>query len=183
MRGTLQRHLPEPRPLLSVFAAIAGLVYSWSILASFYMLPSWLFYLGTGQLAAVYAYMLLAAFADSLLLFVVVVMADVVLLRWLLGGARFAARSLVIVLGLLVSVISRLDMLRHVPPGEAFAEGEPRWWLLTAAFVALLVVAVQSSARLGRLLGGLAERSTIFLLIYMPLTLIAAVAVIWRLVV
>ena len=182
MRGRFHPRLPEPRRLLSAFAAIVGLVYSWSILASFYMLPSWLYYLGTGQLAAVYAYTFLAAFAESLLFLVVVVVADVVLLRWLLGEAHFAARSLVIVLVLLVSGTMRLSMLKHVPPGEAFAQGELRWWLLTAAILGLLVLAVQRSRGFGRLLEALADRSRIFLLIFMPLTLIAAAAVAWRLI-
>ncbi len=162
---------------MKAYAVIVFLIYSWTLLVSFYRFPSWILYLTVNQILTVYAYNFSLNFLES-----VFILGGVFLLDWtvfliLKEKNEFAARSIIVSTVVLASVMGRLFLFQDYNEAPAFVESEPQWWGIIALLTlpgAALLAKVQ---RVRTALENFAERAVVFLYIYLPVSFIALLAV------
>lgn len=172
-------HLPEWRSLIGVYAVAVFLAYSWTLLASFWKVPSWLFYLKIGEILSVYAYAFVLNFAESLLLLLLMVLIGLLLPRRLWND-RFKTLGTLWIIVLLGSIMLRLYTNRAPEYWEGFVYDQGTWWGVTLLIGSVFSFAFSQVAWLRRALEGLVDRLVVFLYLYLPLTAIAMLVVFAR---
>ncbi len=60
------KRLPPFSDILSVYAVIATMLFAWSILLFIWYLPSWLHFMGVGDLIGIFSYVMASSFIESL---------------------------------------------------------------------------------------------------------------------
>lgn len=175
----LSGRLPVKTSLYNVYALIVTLVFSWTLLASFWKLPSWLFYLNLGQVASVYAYALTFDFIESVLLLTGFILFSLVLPAacW---REKFISRSAMLLIVGMASVILSAFQFRDPDVYQQFVAVNGIWWLVTMGIALPLVWLAGRVRWLGRALEVIADRCIIFLFIYMPLTILSIAVVLVR---
>ncbi len=172
--------LPNRQNILGVYAVIVFLVYSWTLVTSFYKLPSWMFYLTVGQILSVYAYSFSVDFLESILVLAGVLILDLTLFLALRNMAEFQSRSILMVLGVLISSMLRLILFPDYEQIEMFLSGELTWWAISVPVVLVAAVAVSKIEWARKILEGVAERAAVFLYIYLPLSFVSLLVVLIR---
>jgi len=181
MINRLLSRLPARQHIVNVFATAAFIVYGWTIYASFWKIPSWMFYLKLDEIFSVYAYSFLVNFVESALL-----TAGLVFLGFFLSDNLWKDGFLsASVITLAISVGSALLHMRlYENPNQrvGFIDSQLRWWGMTIliTFVASFVFARVPWLR--RVSENLADRFVVFLYIYIPLTMLSLGLVIFRIV-
>lgn len=179
LKDKLFAHLPDRRSALGVYATAVFLVYGWTLLASFWKVPSWLYFLRVGDILSVYAYSFVIDFAESLLLLGMMLAIGLLLpKRW--WNAHFAAHGALWVTVLLGSAMIRLYTNRSPDSWESFVSGQGMWWGVTLLLALALSLVVSAIPFLRRGLETLADRLVVFLYLYLPLTALALVVVFIR---
>jgi len=177
--NNLITRLPERRSILGVYATAVFLVYSWTLLASFWKVPSWMFFLRISDILSVYAYSFVIDFAESLLLLGLVLFVGVLLpKRW--WNAQFTAKGALWIIVLMVSIMLRLYTNRSPDRWEDFVHNQGIWWGTTFLLAFTLNFLVSRFNWIRKGLEGLADRLVVFLYIYLPLTIVAIVVVFAR---
>jgi len=118
--------------------------------------------------------------AESILALTGVLFLEFTLFLTLKNRGEFQARSILVVLVVLISSMLRLALFRTYQDIEAFLSGESIWWAITLPLGMLLAVFAPKSKRIRNILEGIAERTTVFLYIYPPLSFISLIVVIAR---
>ena len=172
--------LPDRQSILGVYALIVTLVYSWTLFTSFYKLPSWMFYLTISQILSVYAYSFSMDLAESILALTGVLFLEFTLFLTLKNREEFQARSILVILVVLISSMLRLALFQTYEDIGAYLSNELIWWAITLPLGMLLAVFAPKSKRIRNILEGIAERAIIFLYIYLPLSFISLIVVIVR---
>jgi hypothetical protein len=173
--------LPSRRNILGVYAVIVFLVYSWTLVTSFYKLPSLLFYLNVGQVLSVYyAYNFSVDFLDSILALAGVLVLDLTLFLALQNAEEFQSRSIIVVLTVLISSAVRLILFPDYEDISGFLNGESTWWAISLPLGFLVAVGVSKIQWARKILDGIAERAVVFLYIYLPLSLVSLLVVLIR---
>jgi hypothetical protein len=177
---SLSARLPDSRNVTGLYAVIVCLVYSWTLFTSFYKLPAWMFYLNLGEIASIYAYAFLFDLVESILLLLVVLFFEFTLFLFLKNREELQTRAVVMAFALLCSMAVRLALFKDYEEMGGFVNDEPAWWGFAIAVSMLCSVLVSKSRLLRSIVGGFTERAVIFLYIYLPLSLLSVVIVIWR---
>lgn len=173
--------LPASRSVVGLYAVIVCLVYSWTLFTSFYKLSAWMFYLNLSEIASIYAYAFLFDLAESFLLLALVLSIELALLLNVLKNRdEFQTRAVIFVFVLLCSMAIRLALFKDYEDVNAFVNGETAWLVLATVISILSGVAASKNLLFRRFVDGFADRAVIFLYIYVPLSLISGVVVIWR---
>jgi hypothetical protein len=178
--GRFRERLPGKQVLLNVYSVIVFMVYTWTMAASFWKLPSWMFYLNPGQIVSIYAYSFMFDFAETVLLMVFCLLVCVPLFAFWGVKEGFQSRSVTILMILLGSSMLRLTLYRDPEYREDFVNGQLLWWGISIFFSTVLGWAVPKISWLKSSLETLADKTVIFLFIYLPLTVISFIAVIIR---
>ena len=177
----LIQRLPNAQHIWKVFAVIVTLVYSWTLFTSFYKLPSWMFYLTISQIMSIYAYSFSVNLAESILALMGVMFLEFTLFFALRGDREgFQSRSILVILVVLISSMLRLVLYKTYEDVGAFLSGELMWWAVTISLGLLIAVFAPKIIWVRKILDGIAERATVFLYIYLPLSLISLIVVIAR---
>lgn len=181
LKTKLFARLPERRSILGVYATAVFLVYGWTLLASFWKVPSWLYFLRIGDILSVYAYAFVIDFAESLLLLGLMLSVGLLLPQsW--WNAQFASKGVLWVTVLMGSAMVRLYTNRSPDSWESIVSGQRLWWGLTLLLALLLSLVVSYVPFLRRGLENLADRLVVFLYLYLPLTALALIVVFARVV-
>jgi len=170
---------PDKANIVNLFATAAFLVYGWTLYASFWKVPSWIYFLRLNEIFSVYAYSFIVNFLESILLTL-----GLVLLGYFLSGNLwkdgFLAGSVVMLIVIVGSALVHMRIYDDPNLRVSFISSQLRWWLVTfgiafgASFISVRV------AWLRRSLETLADRFTVFLYIYLPLTVLSLAIVIAR---
>jgi hypothetical protein len=162
--------------LYPVYAIIVILVYGWTIYWSFWKLPSWMDFLPLGGIAAIYCYLLMSNFLESLLALLGVVIVSLILPpKWF--REIFVSRASVLAASVLISFMVFESHFNK--PAEYFHE-LPVYLIPIIllggilAFLAGWIPIIRKGVEI------LAENAVIFLYISVPLSLLALVVVIAR---
>lgn len=173
----LRKRLPPLTDILPVFAITAVLFYGWSIVVFLWKLPGYLFFLTLGEIAVIFCYELITNLAESLALMAVLLLAAALLPPRALKDS-FAVRGSTIALGFIASLIFIIHLATNRLGPAAYW---PLWFLAVALAGLALAWIASSIGWAGRAVAGLTDRLIIFLFILLPLSAIALVVVLVRL--
>lgn len=178
LRRTLSARFPDSQSILLVFAAVSLVFYGWTIVSSAWKLNSWLNNLNVWEILSLFSYLFIWNFLES-----VAVLAGLLGLSTLLPGKflkeKFVVRGVIVAFCLIGSMMLQLKLYTDGMRGRV-VDSLGLWWFITV--VALTVLAwVLPKWRAGEtLVQEFADRSTVFLYIFMPLTAIGFLVIVFR---
>lgn len=177
MNSFLKR-LPTWAQIIPVYAVIVLVIYTWTILWFFWKVPSWLFYLNTGEILTMLAYSLATNLAESLLVLCgPLFLAFILPRKWFQDV--FVARGAAICLaglGYMIFLANQFQTKEDYPTLSL----EPWSFVLALVGIALLVYLSGRISLLKKVLELVADRVTIFVYILLPLSIISLVVVLVR---
>jgi hypothetical protein len=173
--------LPDRRSILGVYATAVFLVYSWTLFASFWKVPSWLFFLNLSEILSIYAYSFVIDFAESLaLLFFMLLVGMLLPRRW--WNAQFTTMGVVWLMVLMGSTMIRLYTNRTPDGWEEFVYHQWAWWGPTLLFGLTLSFIFSYVSWLRKGLENFVDRLIVFLYLYLPLTALSVIVVLARII-
>ena len=179
--GKFIARLPDRRSILGVYATAVFLVYSWTLFASFWKVPSWLFFLNISEILSVYAYSIVIDFAESLtLLFLVLLVGMLLPRRW--WNAKFTTMGAVWIAVLMGSIMIRLYTNRTPDGWEEFIYTQWAWWGPSLLLGLTLSFIFSHVSWLRKWLENLVDRLIVFLYLYLPLTVLSVIVVLARII-
>lgn len=177
----LSARMPDRGAVLSVYSVLVCLLYSWTLFASFFALPSWIFFLDIVQLASLYSYSFILNFVESIFALIIVLFVEFIGVN-IVGVRRedFRPRSVMYIIILLASSVIRLYNLKGYEGITKFLDGEAVWWIGAFGTAIVMAVVAPRISWLRTALEGFADRAVVFLYIYLPLSLISLAIVMMR---
>ncbi len=164
--------LPTRGELIPVAAVCLTAIHGWSVVATLVQLPSWSLYLNAWEMASAFAYGQLVAFVESALLLCLLVILAAALPAFF--RPEFVAQST-----LLVAAIILWTAFVH-PPSSLAPRAYPFLLPIAGALTAVSRPLFRLSPALHRVTVEIAERSTVFLYIYLPIVAISLLIVLAR---
>lgn len=180
IRNFIYKRFPDQQNLLGVYAIIVFLVYSWMLFTSFYKLPSWVMHFTIAEILSIYAYAFSLNFFESIFVLIILLFLDYTFFLPLTNKNEFQARSILFASILLASSMRRLMLFQEYSDVAAFVSGEFTWWAITIAICLPVSVFAPKIAKVRDVIRDLADRTSIFLYIYLPLSFISIIVVVIR---
>ncbi len=172
----LSRRLPGFHDILPVYAVVVFMVYGWTLFTYFRYLHYWIDFLNVSEIFAIFCYSMLADLAESLFILFVLLGICAILPPQFLKD-RFVVRGTLAVICVLGSI---LVFLNDFPDLNDYLLTLLPW---TAATIFVAALAAFVSARSGfvaRAVMWLSDSMIIFLYIFMPVTALSFVVVLFR---
>ncbi|MBC7875871.1 MAG: hypothetical protein H7Y59_01760 [Anaerolineales bacterium] len=176
----LAERFPDTQNILSIYAVIVSLIYSWTLITSFYKIPSWLFFLTIGQIFSIYAYSFFINLIESILMLIGILLLEYTIFYPLKKRNEFQSRSILMVVFMLSSSMIRLLLYKSYESSGAFVSGELTWWILTLLLGIFFATIIPKSERLKNVIEGIAERLIILLYVYIPFSILSLIIIIIR---
>lgn len=173
----LKSRLPASSAILPVFAVISFLVYGWTLVIFFWKIPSWLMFLTLGEIFANLAYAMTAALLESLVILGLFLLGYILLPATMMKDV-FVTRGTVAALIGLGSVM--LYMYRFSEVGYAFLDKLPLWTLSSLALTLILTFLAPRLQFIVRFAAWISDRVTVFVYIFLPISALSLLVVIYR---
>lgn len=181
MLNRLKQKAPTRQEVLPVFSTILFVVFSWMFLQFFLQVPSWIFYMDTGRLLVMFAYVVSYSLLESLLLLGFLIVLCLVLPRRMFKEQFIAIGTVQVLVVSVITLVIRQEIM-------IFQKFE-LLKLLSIPIVALAIILLsiyligftfRRYTPLRRLVESFAERMTAFAYLYLPLGLLGTALVIAR---
>ncbi len=163
------KKIPRWEQVIPVYAVIVMMVYVWSLFQYFWRLSSWLNFSTLGQVGGIYVYTVAVNFVESLLVLLVLLALSVVLpAAWFSDEfvVKGSTLTLLVLGGLMLFNQTLFEDILHpsilLPKVLAFA-----------AVTAFLVFLFGRIVFLKKMMEEIANRMTVFLYLWMPITAIS----------
>ncbi len=169
----LTSRLPTVQQLAAVYSVIVLIVYGWTIYWYLWKLPSWLYFMTLGEMLVAFSYAMVVNILESLLVLLLPVLLCFLLPR-LWFREQFVARGAMLVIPSLVALMKYLTVitrLQALPPGLGWMTA------LVTIGIAFLVFLTGRIVFLRKVMEEIANRATIFLYIFMPISLVSILVV------
>lgn len=170
------KKIPRWEQVIPVYAVIVMMVYVWSLFQYFWRLSSWLNFSTLGQVGGIYVYTVAVNFVESLLVLLVLLALSAVLpAAWYSDEfvVKGSTLTLLVLGGLMVFNQTLLEDVLHpsilLPKVLAFA-----------AVTAFLVFLFGRVGFLKKTMEEVANRMTVFLYLWMPITAISILVLLTR---
>ena len=170
------KKIPRWEQIIPVYAVIVMMVYVWSLFQYFWRLSSWLNFSTLGQVGGIYVYTAAVNFIESLLILLALLVLSVILpSKWFYEQfvVKGSALTLLTLGGLMLFNQTLFEDILHpsilLPKLLAFA-----------AVVVLLIFLFGRIGFLKKTMEELANRMTVFLYIWMPITAISVLVLLVR---
>jgi hypothetical protein len=173
----LKSRLPPSSAIFPVFAVISFLVYGWTLVIFFWKLPSWLMFLTLDEILVNLAYAMTAALLESLVILALLLLLCIVLPAAMMRDV-FVTRGAVAALIGLGSIM--LYMYRFSEVGYSFLDDLLLWTLSSLALTLLLTFLAPRLNFLVRLAAWTSDRVTVFVYLFLPLSALSLLVVIYR---
>ena len=172
----IKSKLPTRQEAFAVFSVAVFITFTWAIYRMFYQVPSWLFYLNLKNILMISAYVVGFAFLESAFLLGFLILLPIVSPQRYFKK-KFVAQSSIILLALTIGALlyqQNIGMLK-------------KWGLVelvifTLAFLVSLTLLIvlfshlfDRFTRVKGIIDALAERLTVFSLIYLPVSILGLV--------
>ena len=170
------KRFPSFNQVISVYAVIAFMLFTWTALLFAWNLPAWLKFVPPSELLAVFSYSIFSSFVESLIvLSILIAICFVLPSRWLRD--EFIRRGTVIAICALSLIMLRSYL--NTSGGARVVTATSLVWVvfLLAVMISLLVTAVPV---LRRAVLGLSDRLLVFLYIWLPLSAVALLVIVFR---
>ena len=174
----IYKRFPPLTQITSVYAIIVLVIYTWTILWSFWKLPSWLNFLSFGEILTIYAYSLTTNLLESLLVLCLPLGLSLILPRKWFSEAFVTCGTVVALLnlGYVAFILIQSQSLDNYPVNIVR--------LVPVIFLASLILSflIGKVKFLVKAIDFFAEQATVFLYITIPLSLISLMVVLARLI-
>jgi len=168
--------IPKLEEIAPVYAVIVMMIYPWSLSRYFWKLSSWILFASVGDLVGLFAYMVVVNLLESILVLLAPLALSILLPRkWFYD--RFTTRGASLVLFGLGFLIY---LNRNLHADDPFPLSLFRWIPAAMVVILVLVFLVDRVGFLRRALDELSGRLTIFLYIFIPVSLVSLVVVLIR---
>jgi hypothetical protein len=169
---------PSRQEIALAFAACVFPVFSWAIVQFLDRLPAWMFYLKPWEIISMFAYTQMFALAESLFLLVLLVGVA------LIAPARFIRERFVALgsAGVLLTALwlvavqyrNEIEFLQQMKP--------PAWaaWALYLASIGIAWGLIVRFESLKQFMDALADRLSILLYVYLPISAVSVLVVVVR---
>jgi hypothetical protein len=168
--------IPKLEDIAPVYAVIVMMIYPWTLSRFFWKLSSWILFASVGDLAALFAYMVVVNLLESIVVLLVPILMSIILpQKWFYD--RFRTRSISLVLfglGYLIYLDKKLYA------DSPFPLTLVRWIPLAVILIVVLVFLVDRVGFFRKVLDELANRLTVFLYISIPISVISLLAILIR---
>ena len=173
-----RRKIPSRDAVLALYAVIVFLIYSWAGLAFAWKVPSWLYFLSLGEIAAVFAYTLVSSLLESTIILSVFLGLALVLPSRLFAD-KFVVRGsiIIIILTFWVAMFNLVTLIQLPTTNDLVSFGTVA--LLT---IALGLVIAERISVLQKILVALGNRLTVFLYFWLPLSALGMLVILFRLI-
>lgn len=177
--GILINRIPDKQSIISVFAVTVFLVYGWTLLTSFWKVPSWLFYMSVGEILSIYAYAFVLAFAECMfILFLLISISFVLPRNW--WKDIFSSIGVVWMLVIESTVMLRLYTIRQPTQWAEFVYDQGPMWGYAVGIGLMVSILVLRFSWLQNVIHGFAKRMVPFLYVYLPISVISLIVVFVR---
>jgi hypothetical protein len=158
-----------------VYAVIVVMIYPWSLLHFFWRLPSWVYFSTLGEIAVIFAYMVVVNLVESILVLLAPILLSIILpQKWFYD--RFITKGTLLILLGLGYLIYFNDHLTV----ESFPLQLVYWTPVVGIVILGLVFLLDRIGFLNKVLGELTNRLIVFLYISIPISLISLLTVLVR---
>ena len=163
------KRLPERSDIISVYSIIAFMIYSWTFITFFFKLSSWVYYLTIGEIANILTYAMVTDLLESILIL------SGLLLLCLLLPPTFLKEDFRIRGTWLSIVFFGTLMVYLVPIFNIRGRGiDPGFWLMVAIVLTLTLTIILSRLSFTRRFAHfIADRMTVFLVVFTPISVIS----------
>lgn len=168
------KKIPARDQVIPVYAVIVTMIYSWSIVFFFWRLPSLLYYSTVGEIGVMFAYMITADFLDSLIILLPLILLCLLLPeKWFFS--RFSTKGVFLSALILGSIFAYGQYYR----AESLSLLLQKTLLAGLVFL-ILTFLLDEIQFMRRLFEGIANRTVVFLYIFLPITAISVLTVLLR---
>lgn len=175
-KSRIASRLPSLGQLTAVYGVIVLMVYGWTIYWYLWKLPSWLYFLTVGELLVTYSYAMVVNLIESLLVLLLPVFLSLLLpIRWF--RERFVAQGVILVVLFLIALMYYLNVIISL---QGFPSG--LGWTVLAAIIVIsfLTFLVGRVGLLRKVVEEIGNRATIFVYIFLPLSVLSIFVVLIR---
>jgi hypothetical protein len=173
-----KKRIPSWGQIAPVYSVIVLMIYSWSTVWFLWKLPSWLFFLNTGEIVIALAYQLATNLVESaVILCAPLVMSLALPKEWF--HDRFVARGAALVI---TGLAYMMYLANQFKTKDDYPSLTLKPWTLVLAIVIILFI-VYLAGRLNlfrKVIEVVSDHAIIFLYISLPLSVISLVVVIFR---
>ncbi|MBE0670164.1 MAG: hypothetical protein IH588_06230 [Anaerolineales bacterium] len=169
------KRFPKIGQILPVYAVGVTTVFSWAIITTVKeIFSNWSLYFGVADILSLFAYVMVGAFLESLLLIFFLLMIGFVLPRKIFLD-KFVLRGTVLIISFLVTI---MYYYTQTPMGEALENTSKLgiFFILTL----ILMTLGESIPIVDKFVNSMANRFVIFLYIYLPVSFISILTIIFR---
>lgn len=176
----LLNRFPKFQQITPVYAVGVAILYTWTTYQAFKAFSTnWSMFLGVGDILSLFAYMLAGNFLESLLLIGALLALSFVLPGRLLTE-KFVARGSILTITFLGSIIAFYLQLSSNLVLDAVLENIGTWIKLFAVPALIVLAAVEWIKGAGGIVELIADRCIVFLYLYLPLTFLSLLLIVWR---
>ncbi len=169
------KRFPKIDQIIPVYAVGVTILFSWAVINTVKdVISKWGLYFGVADILSLFAYVMAGAFLESLLLIFFLLMISFILPQKLFVN-KFVLRGTVLIISFLATI---MYYYTQTPMGEALENTSKLgvFFILTLILMAL----GESIQFVDRFVNSLADRCVIFLYIYLPLSFVSILTVIFR---
>ncbi|HUH95861.1 MAG TPA: hypothetical protein VLZ89_00790 [Anaerolineales bacterium] len=179
MFASLKNRFPSLQQVLAIYGVISLILCGWTLIWFFWKLPSWEFFMTTGEIATVLAYAMATNFLESCTVLLLPLFLCVILpAEWFKDSFLSRASALVVLgLGYIMYISSHIY---SSPNDDSYPTSLVRLIPVIGLLILLLTFVAGRIRFLRRPLEGLADRATIFSYILLPVGFISLLVVIIR---
>jgi len=179
IRTYIFNHIPDRNSLTVVFSVFVTIVYSWTLVTSFWKIPSWIYYIRITDILSIYAYSFVVNFIESIILLCATLSISLFFpVKW--WKDKFISRSVVFIASMMGSTMYRISEYLDPNLRDNFVSGQWKWFIVSLALAIVLSWLIPSIKWMRKGIESISERFVGFLYLYLPLTFIALVVIIIR---
>jgi hypothetical protein len=168
--------LPKKEEIISVYGVIITILYSWAIFSSLMDLSrNWSLYFNVSDIFSLFAYIIFAAFVESLIFIAIPVFIYFIMPQPLVNGNFILYGTIITATlsGVLINL--QLNIMTF-----NFLEYALTYVILPFIASTIVILFLSRKRIVREVLEKLAERCTVFLYVYLPLSLLSIIVVVVR---
>jgi hypothetical protein len=176
--SSIVRRIPTLSAIFQVYAVVAVPIFGWTITSWLWKLPSWLNFLGPGEITAIFFYAVMTAFTESLLICIFILLLSFLLPSKMFRD-QFVVRGTWFALGLALSILGN-GVWRGM---TRFTYGEvslPLWSIVSLIMIIFLTFLSTKVRFMAFVADWISDRLIIFLYLLIPLSILSILVVVVR---
>lgn len=173
---SLLKRFPEKGQMVSVYAVGATILYSWAFFNAIQeFAKNWSLHLNISEILGLFSYTMAGTFLESVLFFLVLLLISFILPKKIFSD-KFILRGTILTITFLGSII----YLYTQTFTYGLLDNIGKWGVFFASFTFLLILLGEVNEFAARVIQSIADRCTVFLYVYLPISFISMIVIFIR---